>query len=401
MKRTPHRELYPELLASAGLNFAADCNSSARQEMFGSHLSQMLVIDGANNHRCMSGMERAFAKATFNIKFPCHAEIKAVVQKYPRTEGLEAIKVNPVTSIIYQNIEQGVIDVLDMPYFHCKHNHFGFRYKLTDASARIVVGNAIPKGTIIADSPNVDSYGNYHFGTELNVCFMSMPGIIEDGVIVSESATKKLTATGFEKRAGSWGRKRYPLNLYGSDTEFKAFPDIGDRVRDDGLLFAFREYDELLAGVEMANDSLQRVDHIFDRRVYAIPNAKVIDIVARRGAIGSGCRTPLGMDAQAQRYHDAQARYYDELMSVTQAIKRRGSSVVAPKLHRLLVEGLVFKNDLVKNRPHQMYNLQELDEWRIDITFEYKLHPNVGSKLTDIHGKHIAALVRKGHRTTL
>jgi hypothetical protein len=51
-----------------------------------------------------------------------------------------------------------------------------------------------------------------------------------------------------------------------------------------------------------------------------------------------------------------------------------------------MVEGLVYKNDSIKNRPKQMYNLQEIDEWRVDITFEYKVKPNVGSKLTNLHG---------------
>lgn len=386
MKRLNHRGLKPELLGAASLNFAAPEDSSARQEMIGSHLPQALVVDGATIRRCLTGVERIFGSATFNIKMPCNGEIKAIVEKYPRAEGPDAIRHNPHTSIIFENIEKGQLDLLELPHHHCKHNHYGFKYKLTDKGQALTTRVALPKGTILADSPNVDQHGNYKLGVELNTAFMSIPGTIEDGVVISESTINKLTATGYEKRAGSWGRRRYPLNLYGDTKNYKPFPDIGETIREDGLLFAFREYDELLAGVEMAADQLMKPDHVFDRRVYGIPKGKVVDVISRRGSSSQKPRTPVGMEVQAEKYHRAQAAYYDEVERVVDNLKHRSRTTISPRLHRLLVEGLVFKNNLAKTRPKQMYNLQELDEWRVDITFEYKVRPNVGSKITGLHG---------------
>lgn len=387
MKRLDYRGLKPELLGIASLNFAAAEDSAARQEMLGSHVAQCLVIKRASIRRCLTGMERVFGTATFNIKMPHNGEIRAIVEKYPRAEGPDAIRMNPHTTIIFENIEKGQLDVLEMPYHHCKHNHYGFRYKLTPKGEALTTRVSLPKGTVLADSPNVDEHGNYKLGVELNAVFASIPGTIEDGVIISHSTIDKLTAMGFEKRAGSFGRKRYPLNLYpGANGEYQPFPNIGERIREDGLLFAFREYNELLAGVEMAEDSLRQVDHVFDRRVYGIPSAKVVDVVSRRGTSNQKPRTPAGMEKQAQKYHEAHARYYDELQRITSNLEHAGRSKITSRLHRLLVEGLVFKNDSIKNRPKQMYNLQELDEWRVDVTFEYMVRPNVGSKITNLHG---------------
>lgn len=386
MKRLNHRGLKPELLGIASLNFAAAEDSSARQEMLGSHVAQCLVIDGASVRRCQTGMERVFGTATFNIKMPCNGEIRAIVEKYPRAEGPDAIRMNPMTTLIIENMEKGQLDLLEIPYNHCKHNHYGFKYKLTSAGEALTPRKSLPQGTILADSPNIDAHGNYRLGTELQTAFMSIPGTIEDGVVISESVIKKLTSTGYEKRNGSWGKKRYPLNLYGDEKNYKPHPDIGENVREDGLLFAFREYDDLLAGVEMAADQLKKVDYVFDRRVYAVAGAKVVDVVARRGSGIQRPRTPQGMEVQAMKYHTAQAAYYSELERITGQLTHRSTVSVTPRLHRLLVEGLVFKNDLAKTRPKQMYNLQELDEWRVDLTFEYKVKPNVGSKLTNLHG---------------
>lgn len=397
MKRLTRRELDPSLLSAAALNISAPEDSSARQEMLGSHLAQALVIDGATVRRCLTGMERRFGSATFSVKLPYNAEIKRVIEKYPRTVGIDAIAQNPLTAIVIHNVEKGTVDLLELPYHHCKHNHFGFKYKLTEAGESLASGSALLKGTILADSPNIDRNGNYRIGTELNVCFMSIPGIIEDGVVISETAAKKMTATGYESRPGSWGRRRYPLNLYpGPNGEYRPHPEIGDTVREDGLLFAFREYDELLAGVEMAADQLTKVDYVFDRRVYAVPGAKVVDVTARKGSGSNSPRTPAGMELQAEKYHQRQGVFYDQLNQTVDAIKRNSNVQVAPKLHRLLVEGHVFKGDIGKTRPKQMYNLQELDEWRVDVTFEYKVRPDVGSKLTEFHGgKGVICSVRK------
>lgn len=387
MKRLNYSQLKPELLAAASLNFSAPEDSSARQEMLGSHLSQMLVIDGASLRRCSTGMERRFGSTTFSVKFPCNGEIKAIVEKYAYTVGPDSIPLNPQTVIVYESIERGELEMLELPYNHSMHNHFGFKYKLTDAAEKLSVGQPIPKDTILADSPNVDSRGNYTYGTELNTCFMSLPGIIEDGIIIAESVIKKLTATGYEKRSGSWGRKRFPLNLYGDSAHYKPFPDIGDRVRADGLLFAFREYDELLAGINMAEDCLREVDHSFDRRVFAVPGAKAVDITVRRGNQGNNARTPQGMETQASKYHQRHRQFYDTIAHAVQGLQRqRQHLTVGSKLHRLMVEGLIFKNDVGKGQGRQMYNLVELDEWRVDITFEYKMKPNIGSKGTDLHG---------------
>lgn len=388
MKREDSRQLMPQLMGAAALSFAAGEDSAPRQAMFGTQISQSLVIDGATPRRCFTGMERRYGTATFSVKMPCNGEIRALVEKFPRTEGADAIKMNPSTVVIFEDVlNRNALDMVEIPYHHCKHNHYGFKYKLTDAGESLTTRISVEKGTILADSPSVDRHGNYNMGVELNTVYASVPGTIEDGVIISESAIEKLTSTGFEKRNGSWGKKRYPLNLYGTKDNYKPFPDIGETIREDGLLFAFREYDVLLAGVEMCEDQLRTVDHLFDRRVYAIPGAKVVNVTARKGTSNQKPKTPVGMDVQAAKYHEAECNFYNEITRTVEQMQKRTGVQVSPRLHRLIVEGYFFRNEPVRGvRPKQMYNLQEIDEWRVDITFEYKVRPNIGSKITNTHG---------------
>jgi hypothetical protein len=381
-------ELRPDLLASAAMNPWAAFDSSSRQVMMGSHLSQALVIQGGSTRRCLTGAEREFAKYTFKVKFPCNAEVVKVIDRYPRTLGFSTIRENPESIVIYEDAETKQIDILSIPRYHCLHQHFGFSYSYKAPMQRLVPGATFAEGTILADSPAVDDQGNYKLGVETEVAFMSVPGIIEDGVIISRAYAQKLKSKGFEKRVGSWGKNLYPINLYGGENEYKPFPDIGQPIRDDGLLFCLREYDDLLAPVQMSPRALREPDYYRDHLIYAEPGAKVIDVQVRHAVTNGTPPTPMGMEAQAAKYYQAQLTFYDQLLETYKDLrKRRGEALkISPHFQAMLREGLDYKGDFGKNRPKQMYQRVELDDWRVEITFEYDVVPDVGFKLTDFHG---------------
>lgn len=381
-------ELRADLLASGALQPWPGMVANSRMQMMGSHLAQALVIEGATTRRILTGAEREFGKYTFNVKMPCNAEILRIIPKYHGGVGLHAIRDNPVDVIVYEDIDSGELGVLHVPRFSSKHQHFGFRYKDRPIRSRLVPGVHLTKDTVIADSPAVDELGNYRLGVETNVAFMSVPGVIEDGVIVSEDYLRKLSAKGYESRVASWGSKMYPLNLYGDDKVYKPFPDIGERIRDDGLLFALRRYDDLLAAVEMTPAALRQVDYVFDYKIYAEPNARVVDVNVRHDHRNGPSPTPCGMEEQAKRYYDLNLAFYDKLKDVYMEQKRRrgASPRITPEFQRLLVEGMIYSPDPQRSKATMMYQLQPLDDWRVEVVFEYNVDLDDGSKLTGFHG---------------
>lgn len=384
---TPN-ELRVDLLASGGWNPWAQHDSSSRVQMIGSHLSQALVMEGATPRRNVTGIEREFGRFTFSIKMPANGEVLRIIHKYPRTLSRDAIRENPLTTIIYEDNATKHIGVVSVPRYHCRHQHFGFRYKHKQALSRLSVGSTIAKGTILSDSPSIDDQGNYKLGLEANVVFMSVPGVIEDGVIISKSLAKRMTTMGFEKRSVNWGTHLYPLNLYGNDKEYKPFPDIGDRIREDGLLFALRRYDPLLAPVEMSPAALREPDYIFDQLVYGEPGAKVIDVNVHHDTRSSSPPTPTGMEVQAKKYYDAQLQFYNQLIDEHRSlIRKRGTNniLLTPEFHALLFEAYAYRPD-PKMRATQIYQRQPLDDWRVEVAFEYGMEPIDAFKLTDLHG---------------
>lgn len=386
----PHfpNQLKPDLLGVTALNPWPGHDSSSRAAMMSSHIGQALVVKGADIRRCQTGVEREYAQHTFRIEMPCNALIIKCIQKYPATLGVNDIGDNPVTSVIYEDTETKEIGVLDLTKFHWLHQHYGFHYKYNRSVLEKLVPNSyIPKGTVIADSPSVTENGDYKYGVETQIALMSYQPVIEDGVIASESYLKKLTTTAYGSRIVSWGKDFFPLNVYGNDKVYQPFPNIGQRIRDDELVFALRKYDEYLAPAQMTPKKLQEVSYLFDRPYYGIGGAKVIDVIVHKGS-NPKSNMPSGMVDQTNMYFKKEFTYYSSLLETERSLfKKRGETLrISKELHQLLVEARAFTDDYAKSKISKTRNRNPLDEWTVEIIFEYESVPTIGSKITDLHG---------------
>lgn len=383
-------QLRPELLHTAGLNSFQREDSSARVNMFSSsHISQALVVAGATPRRTLTGVERKFGRTTFKIKMPCNATILKTFEKYPKSYGYNSFTSSPVMYVIYEENETREIGILELPRHHCLHQHFGFKYKYnTAALSKIHVGATIKAGTVLADSPSITHNGDYCYGVDTQVALMSIPGVIEDGVVVSESYLKKLQSKGFETMVESWGKEWFPLNLYGDDTTYKAFPDIDDTIREDGLLMVLRRYDEMLAPVEMTPAALRQPDYVYDRPIYATPGAKIVDITIKHDNRLNPPPTPVGMEAQTERYYNAQQNTYKEIIRFYQELKRKRPEGIriSREFSNFLVEAILDTEESGKDKSIRMYRRIPLDDWRVEITYEYDINPTETFKLTGCHG---------------
>lgn len=382
------RQLHPILMGSGGISLINQANSSSRTQMSISHSGQALVIEGCTPRRMQTGVEREYGKYTFSIKIPCDAKILRIIEKYPKTLGKDIIYENPKTLIIYEDIYSKEVGSVEIDRYHCEHQYFGFSYVLTEEGKKISEGSYVKEGTILADSPTIDKNKNWRYGIESNVVMMSVPAIIEDGVVVRRGFLEKLKTKGFESRIGNFGKNMYPLNLYGDKDNYKPFPDIGDRIRSDGLIMAFRTYDDLLGPLDMTTESLMEVDHIFDKTVYAKPNGKVIDISVNHNKEGGFYPTPSEMTGQVNKYDQAARVYYNKIIDFYKSL--RDKLKITPCFHRLVVEAYSYINDpgnpKSQGKINYTYRRAPLDDYRIEITFEYDIVPNIGFKITGTSG---------------
>lgn len=388
MNVTQINELDPSLIAVAGLSPFMAFDSSSRLNMFCGHIAQSLPVEGATVRRTLSGHEREYGKYTHAIKMPCNAVIVKTLRKYPESFGIDNIKENPTIAVIYEDMDspKREIGVLMLERFHSTHQYFGFPYKYRSVVNQLTPGTHIPKGTVIADSPIVTDDGDYKFGLEAQIALTTLPGVIEDGIIVSDAFCRRLTTYFYSRSIASWGKSRYPLNIYGNNTAYKPFPDIGDVVREDGLLFALRERNNYMAVTDMSPAAL-RNHRIFDKLIYAQPGAKVIDVIVHRGTQHK-TNVPTGMDEQVLKYHTRSTQYHQQLLNEYYSLKgrRKEHLSITPEFERLLTDAVALTSNDPKVRVQKVRRSIPLDEWSVEVVLESKIIPREGYKLTCCNG---------------
>lgn len=383
--------LHPEVLGLEGINAYEMFDSQPRQTMLGSHLPQAVVISNPTQIRDFTGVERELGKYTHGVRMPQRGSVVKVISKNPPDIQNRGNHINPMLTCIYApaTAPKSELHVLQIPYHHCMHQHFGFRFKHTPLAKSIKVGDNIEVGTILAHSPNYEPVsGNYAFGIETPMATMTIPSVIEDGAVVCRQWLEKMKIKAYGTRTFSWGSKHVPLNLYGDELNYKAFPDIGEKVRLDSLVFARREFNPIMAAREMSPKALQRFGR-FDEGVHGFAGATVIDVEIYQGRVDHPV-TLSEMNRQAEKYYNKTLNYYKEIIGVyNQAKKENGGipPVLSEELENLTTKAIAYTRQMQDSGKVQFQLIdQTIDQWTVTITYEYELTPTIGYKLTGLHG---------------
>lgn len=390
MPHTSVNELRRELLGPSGLNPFISHDSSSRGQMFSSHLGQMLVIEGATPRTVFTGMEREYGKYTFCVEMPADGVIVAVIPRYAATLGATSVTHNPETLIIYENDETKVLDCFSIVDFVSNDQYFGFRYKPTKHLSMLRVGAYIEKGTKFLVSPSITEDGDYKYGVQANMLLATLPGVSEDGIIVSKSFCEKIAFKTYCTRTIQWGSDKVALNLYGTIDSPKIFPNIGDKVREDSILMALRSHKPAdLAPINMLPNALMEPRVNIDELIYADgPGGIVVDVKIDHASYDRAAISPYNLNTQPVHYDNARRVYYQSIIDVYENIerKRHGPPRTTPQLHSLIVKALsVIKDDQTPKIIYQ-HRKTPLDVFRVEITIEYRTVPDIGFKLTGCHG---------------
>ena len=161
------------------------------------------------------------------------------------------------------------------------------------------VEDTIDKGTIIQKSQAYDDYNNRMDGVNLLTAYISCDPSMEDGIILSESAAKKLVSPLLKRVTIIINDNDILLNLYGDDQNYKTFPDIGEEITSGILCALRREKKE----ESLFTQSYSRLKDIMMSDDKFTVEGKVIDIDIY-------CNNPDNLNSS---YYNSQLkRYYDE-----------------------------------------------------------------------------------------
>jgi hypothetical protein len=282
-KRT---ELKPEFLSMAALSCFPINNSSPREVMSASHFAAHIPLMRPDERTVKSGVEYELGKYINDVRADNNAIVKAVVPRY-REYGI-----NPPSTSVFVEYEkdyedgkgmQVVIDVIDIPTYRSNNGFFGYDLKPTESLINLNLGSILQEGELLAKTDSYGREGSYDFGLNANIVSMSHPSVSEDGFVISESFAKRAQLTSVIKRVININKNTIPLNLYGKDGSYQFLPEIGQKVRADGLLCAIRDRNDFFSVCDLNDHNLNEVDVIFDNLTYVNVDSTVIDINIIKG----------------------------------------------------------------------------------------------------------------------
>jgi len=364
--------------------------ASQRINMCTTGLTQAMVPDGREMPCVASGMEREYMKYTFNAtRFEQNSIVLACIPMYRNINGINYC---PKYVLVYYGEDDGQVHSMWIQKYTQGTNGFG--YDLNINKNYLVPNMFIPKGTCISHANTVDG-SKYCLGSNLNICYGTFKEVVEDAFAISETAAKKLTTTGYTTIIVPVGKNMIPLNIYGDINNYKFLPELGEKVREDGIICAFRYVDDMSFIADMTNSSLMVPQHGHDNIYYAQnPGSVLVDIRVDKNP-NRKIKTPEYIFQQTQKYEDEMFAFMHRIIKVYEeecVEKARTASKeftvlvknAAEYLHtkpRMKVFGRIRKSVPKLSRKSELINFME-----ITMTFRYKIPVSLASKITGRSG---------------
>ena len=243
-------------------------NSGSRKLMFGTHLEQRLPLSNPDVPYIQTGYEKEFGK--YSSSFIMANSNYQIFDKIPKFSN------NPSHHfyLIAIDEENRLLTVFEKKDYKHITESYGYMYSDSSAINYAEPGTTITKGSVIMKSKAFDEFDNRMDGKNLLTMYTACEETMEDAIVISESAAKALTSPLIHKITIQINDNEIPLNLYGDNSIYKIFPDIGEETKH-GILCSLR--------VEKKEESLYSLSYnrlremmISDER-YTV-TGKVVDI---------------------------------------------------------------------------------------------------------------------------
>ena len=369
----------------------SETTSSQREAMFSAHLSQAVNLHGAEFPRSATGWECMSGKYEFAPKLDSDIQIIKIIPKFRLNMGASIIRHNPSKLIIYRtiNTSKPVIDIIEIKDYTALTDGFGYKNKMTPANYLLAENNIITKNTQFTTSPNHDD-GLYKQGVNANVVYLTEQSVTEDAARISESLAKKMEHTAVCSSTIQIPQLSIPLNNYGTDDEYKIFPDVGEIVNNDGVLMAFRPKHEETFLSEIKNESLMKTEYLHDNIYYARPGAEILDVqvyITHRAFRNK--KNHNGPYSQIFKYQNQHNQYYEDILNTYKELHDAGEKMsdrFSNFITKLLELNPTFvDNNELKNK--KLINKKDIINFaQITITYGYKRKVGLGFKITGRFG---------------
>lgn len=356
-----------EHLFSKGLIMPFNCvNSGTRKLMFSTNLEQRLALNDPDVPYISTGYENEFGE--YSSSFQIADEDYTIIARIPKFSE----RPRDHYYMILMNKAGDTLSLLERSDYKHVTESFGYIYDNT-AIDILHEGDTISAGTIMHRSNAFDQYNNRMDGKNLLALFTSSEETMEDSIIISESASKKLSSPLVHKFNITLNVNDIPLNLFGNSQNYKVIPDIGEYTKDDILCAIRREQKE----EAFYSQDFNRLSQIFlsDEKITVF--GKVVDLDIQ-------CNNPEMLNeiyyAQITHYYNEHIRMCRDIVNAVDSYMSGGPVKLDYELQKL------YSNCLAELNGTKFINERVYSGTIITVTVVEDINANVCDKITNRYG---------------
>lgn len=355
---------YDNLLGKGLAMPFSPANSGSRKIMFSTHREHLMVLNQGEIPIIQTGFENEFGRNSSSF-ITAKSDYKVIykINKFSFNKNHYYL--------IIQDQKTGEYDYIERVTYNHNTESYGYLYN-NEYLDSLNVGSIIKEGKVIKTSNGFDSYGNKMDGVNLTTIYLSCAQNMEDSVIISESAAEKLRTNLVKGTSITINDNDILLNLYGDENNYKAFPDIGEPIKD-GIFCAIRRLENYNMLYSLAQDRLRSI----------LPSDKPKIIEGRVADIDVYCNNPQILSES--KYNQQLYFYYNEKMNFCKTINELvGPLAMTGKLSYNLQELYSTCNKIISGV--QFFDEKLFNNVIMEIKIVQSLPMEPGDKMSDRYG---------------
>lgn len=353
-------------------------NSGSRKIMYNIQAKQALPLLKPETAYIQTGFENRFGKESSSvIEAKTDYTVVGKVVKYLNNP-------NHQYYLILLDNKTNKLDVFQrISYVHTTET-YGYLYDNSNVDI-LDVGDIVEEGDIMRQSTSFDEYGNHCEGVNLLATYIAMEDTMEDCMIISESARKKLGSPFLKTVTININDNDIPLNLHGNDDYYKAFPEVGETI-PGGLLCCIRRDNNDEALFTQSWDNLKRI----------MPSDEKVTIEGDVIDIEIHSNTPENLQERSSyqqllMYYNERHRYLSDLVAtVDNCMMQYNCTGMSDKLREIYE---IAKKELADKK--FMKDGKIYSGTIVEFTVVEYNYPNIGDKIANrFGGKGVIAEIR-------
>lgn len=296
--------------------------NSARGLMFSSHLDQFEPLNNPEVPKLSYGYENMVGEYSSGYyKTDKEYVIVDKICKFDFDENTSNKVKNLSYLLVVYDEENDIYDVIQKVNFEKLTEDYGYKYK-TAVMDSYEVGETIPNGEVLYRSVSYDESMNYRYGLNATTVFMIDTDTTEDAIKMRRGFAEKFDSTKIDIVRIPMNTNDVLINLLGKGDEYKAFPDVGEKIQSKILAAQRRlNYSQMLFDMKIEN--LSRPNYMTDTPFYAKYKGRVVDINIYCNKDIEDLDDSL-YNQQIIKYAKNSLRYHEEVVKVLTKYKEKG-----------------------------------------------------------------------------